>query len=64
MTRERGMQKLATIMAMAEIANEMTRVDLPKSNKPIPYNKTPLTKKQLKARRKSKLAKQSRKQNR
>jgi hypothetical protein len=60
-----GLRTIATIMAMAEAASQMGDAMTYKvDNRPTPYTKSPLSKKQLKARKKSKLAKQSRKQNR
>ena len=51
-------------MAFAEVANSMGALDYTVDNRSSVYTKSPLSKKQLKARKKCKLAKQSRKQNR
>ena len=59
------MKSMKLLMSMNAIELAMSLTDTnEKWQRSDVYNKSPLSKKQLKARRKSKLAKQSRKQNR
>ncbi len=59
----KGKGLLAAAMAFAAMGEMPTDVEL-NDNRPTPYSKTPLTKKQKKARVRAKIARKSRKINR